>query len=97
MTDNPPAGTAAELGVPASEPSVPVISFAEAQSRKSDFLASQEKMDALLKGDVNTTREWQTIVAGISAQPQTPTGPREDLVARLQESAGFTLGPRRVG
>jgi hypothetical protein len=69
------------------------MSHAEATSRKGEFLADQAKMDALMKGDVTVTHEWQAIVAGLSARPATMTGPRDDLAAHLQECSGHTLSP----
>jgi hypothetical protein len=89
--DNPPSGVAADLGMAAPAPSVPPMSAAEAQSRKGEFFADQAKMDALMKGDVTATHEWQAIVAGLSAQPPAPTAPRDEVTNHLQESSGYTL------
>jgi len=92
MSDsNPLTGTAQDLGVPASEPSVPVISYAEAQSRKAEFFADKEKMAALMRDDVSAVAEWRLITKGLSAQPQTPTGPREEMTEHLNASSGYTL------
>jgi hypothetical protein len=90
--DNPPTGVATDLGMAApAAPSVPPMSAAEAQSRKGEFFADRAKMDALMKGDVAATNEWQAIVAGLSAQPPAPTAPRDDVTEHLNASSGYTL------
>jgi hypothetical protein len=48
-------------------------------------------MAALMQGEVNATNEWRAIVAGLSAQPATPTGQREDLVEHINAASGYSL------
>jgi hypothetical protein len=96
MTDDviPPPGTsgvASDLGIEPSPPTPPPMAYAEATSRKAEFMADKAKVDALMRGDGPATSEWQMIVAGLSAQPPAPTGPREAETAYLDEIGGYTV------
>jgi hypothetical protein len=92
MTDQ--TNTAAgDLSLPGGRPApdVPQMSVSEATSRKNEFMADKAKVDALMAGDADATATWRSIVNAISAQPLTPTDPREEAAEALQQSAGFQL------
>jgi hypothetical protein len=93
--DNVLPGAGHDLGVPGAAPpppSPPPMSPAEAASRKSDFLASKEKMSALMAGDAAVTAEWKLITQNLW-QPQQFTQPRYEVTEHLQSSSGYQLSP----
>lgn len=84
-----------DLGIPgavAPPAPPPPISMAEAASRKSEFLASKEKMAALMNGNSAASNEWQFITQNLWQPPQF-TQPRDEATEHLQESSGHTLSP----
>jgi hypothetical protein len=77
MADDNTNTAAQDLGV-APAPVAPVVmSYAEANSRRAEFMQSAELRDKLMAGDIETTHLWRRITEGLSAQPPDPTGPRE--------------------
>jgi hypothetical protein len=94
MTDDIITNTAGhDLGVPgAVAPPAPQPAFspAEAQSRKSEFLANKEKTTALMNGDVGATNEWRLITENLYQPPQFTQG-RDEVTGHLQANSGYQL------
>jgi hypothetical protein len=84
------------LGTPwsgcASPAPPPPMSPNEAASRKSEFLASKEKMAALMAGDAAAGAEWKPTTQNLWQPPQF-TQPRDEVTEHLQSSSGYQLSP----
>jgi len=96
MTDTNTA--AGDLGMPGAQPAptapaAPPMSYAEADSRRAEFMQSAELRDKLMAGDVETTHLWKRITEGLSAPPETPAGQREELVEHINASSGYQIRP----
>jgi hypothetical protein len=87
MTDNPNSAG----GDPGAQPDVPPMSYAAAENRKAEILASAELRQKIMDGDVETTVEWRRITEALSRPPETPTLEREAAAEALNASAGYSL------
>jgi hypothetical protein len=95
MTDDLTTNAAGgDLGLPGASvvPAAPAFSPAEAESRKSEFMANKEKTTALMNGDAAATAEWRLITQNLW-QPAQFTQPRDEVTEHLQESSGYALSP----
>ena len=91
LTTNAAGGDLALPGAPVV-PAAPAMSMQQAADLKASFLASREKMDALMAGDVAATNEWRDITNSLWQAPQI-VGSRDQVVADLDASAGYNLSP----
>jgi hypothetical protein len=93
MTDDITPAAGYDLGVPgavAPPAPPPPMSLSEAADRKASFLADKAKMDALFRDEAQAVAEWRQITNNLWQAPAI-IGPRDQAVADLNESTGYSL------
>jgi hypothetical protein len=95
MSDNTTNNASGDLSLPGAQPApeVPPLSYAAAESRKQEILASAELRQKIMDSDAEMTAEWRRITVALSRPPETPTAPREAAADALNASAGYGLSP----
>jgi hypothetical protein len=99
MSDNEINTAAGDLAIPGGRPAPeppPPLSYAAAESRKQEILASAELRQKIFDGDIDATVEWRRLTEALSRPSETSADPRTEAAEHLQQSAGYTLAPEIV-
>jgi hypothetical protein len=84
MVDTP---SPAPVIPPLNSDPLPQISYGEAESRKAELFGNSEWFNRYMAGDITAKREYDQIVAGLTAAPPAPANEREAMLDQLKRSA----------